>query len=251
MAETRKVIIAGAGLVGSMLACYMGKRGYKVDVYERRPDMRKIQMSAGKSINLALSTRGWTALERIDMKEAIEEIAIPMYGREIHNIGEDPINQPYGQEGQAIYSVSRGDLNKKLMDKAESMDNVHIYFNWRCLDVDFERNTILFENAETGQHELAYGDLIFGADGAFSGVRNAMVKTPRFNYSQTYLKHAYKELSIPPTADGGHRIKKNALHIWPRRSFMMIALPNLDGSFTVTLFAPYEGKYGFAELDSD
>ncbi len=234
-----------------MLACYMAKRGHDVEVYERRQDMRKIQMSAGKSINLALSVRGWTALERIGMKEAIEEIAIPMYAREIHNIGEEAITQPYGQDGEAIYSVSRGDLNKKLMNKAEETLGPKIFFDHRLLDVDFDKNTCLFQDTNTGEHQIVKSDFIFGTDGAFSGVRNAMVKTPRFNYSQSYLKTAYKELTIPPAEDGSHRITKNVLHIWPRRHFMLIALPNMDGSFTVTLFAPYTGEGGFEGLDND
>lgn len=244
------VAVIGAGLVGSLQALYLAKQGHDVKVFERRPDMRQAEINAGKSINLALSDRGWKALAGVGMEEAIREISIPMKGRMMHDVEGNLTFQPYGLEGQAIYSVSRGDLNAKLMTAAEKHDNVSFFFNEKCLDFNLNTNEVNFENQVTKDVSEYKFNHIFGTDGAFSAVRSRMMKTDRFNYSQSYLKHGYKELSIPPAADGSHRIDKNCLHIWPRGKFMMIALPNLDGSFTVTLFFPFEGENSFEELDT-
>lgn len=245
------IAIVGCGLVGSMLSCYLAKRGYKIDVYERRPDMRLGKMEGGRSINLALSVRGWTALEKIGMKQQMENIAIPMYGRKIHNLDGTKVYQPYGKENEAIYSISRGELNKILMLEADKYENIDFHFNEKCAEVNFKSNSITFENTANKTQKTHQPDLIFGTDGAFSEVRYAMQKTPYFNFSQQYIEHGYKELSIPPDANGNHRIDKNALHIWPRKSFMLIALPNLDGSFTVTLFAPFKGENSFESIKTD
>jgi kynurenine 3-monooxygenase len=247
----QNIAIVGCGLVGSLLSCYLAKKGFKVDVYERRPDMRIGNTEGGRSINLAMSVRGWTALEKIGMKSKLEPIAIPMYGRLIHNTDGSEVFQPYGKEGQAIYSISRGDLNRILMEEADTYSNISLHFNEKCANVDFKTNTITFENTESGKNHSVNPDLIFGTDGAFSEVRYAMQKTPFFNFSQQYIEHGYKELCIPPDANGNHRIEKNALHIWPRKSFMLIALPNMDGSFTVTLFAPFKGENSFDSIQSD
>lgn len=249
--EKKNVVIAGAGLVGSMWACYLAKRGHNVQVFERRDDMRKHNIDAGRSINLALSTRGWKALEKIGMKDTLEKIAIPMHGRMIHQEDGSTDFQPYGKKGQSIYSISRGDLNIALMNKADESDNISFSFNEKTTHVDLKRNTIHFKHTKTGSLGSLSPDLIFGADGAFSAVRGALQKTNMFNYSQQYLEHGYKELTIPPDANGEHRLDKNALHIWPRKSFMLIALPNLDGSFTVTLFLQFDGPESFESLDSD
>ncbi|MCA1750513.1 MAG: FAD-dependent oxidoreductase [Cryomorphaceae bacterium] len=247
----KNVIIVGAGLVGSLLAANLAKKGYRVKVYERRPDMRNFTMQAGKSINLALSTRGWKAVELAGVKEQVEAIAIPMYGRQIHDIDGNETFQPYGREGQAIYSVSRGELNCVLMDKAEKDNGVEMLFHQKCVSVDFEKNVALFEHTETGMQIEEKADLIFGTDGAFSQVRSDMQRTPRFNYSQEFIPHGYRELFLPAGPGGEFRMEKNALHIWPRGGYMLIALPNADGSFTCTLFMPYEGKHSFAALESD
>lgn len=247
----KNITIIGAGLVGSLLAIYLAKRGHKVRIYERRVDLRKNRISAGKSINLALSDRGWRGLEGIGIDEEIRKVAIPMKGRMIHNLNGEVNFQPYGKEGQAIYSVSRGGLNCKLMDLAEHWNNIELFFEERCTGIDFETGTARFENSNAGKHTICESDLIFGADGAFSAVRGSMQITDRFEYSQHYLEHGYKELTIPPKADGTWELDKNALHIWPRGSYMLIALPNLDGSFTCTLFFPFEGKDSFASITNE
>lgn len=248
--STKNITIAGAGLVGSLLAAYFGKKGYHVNVYERRPDMRKTSIDGGRSINLALSNRGWKALDGVGIGEEVRKVAIPMYGRMIHSRTGELNFQPYGKEGQAIFSVSRGGLNALLMDEAEKFANVNLHFDQKCLDVDAESASATFQSYLTHETKEVKSDLIFGTDGAFSAVRSALVKNDRFNYSQHYIEHGYKELSIPPNADGTHKMEREALHIWPRGNFMLIALPNPDGSFTCTLFLAYEGEYAFENLQS-
>jgi kynurenine 3-monooxygenase len=245
----KNVTIVGAGLVGSLLSIYLAKKGYTVNIYERRSDMRKIQMSAGRSINLALSDRGWRGLEGVGIAEEIRKIAIPMYGRYIHHKSGETAYQPYGKNDQAIYSVSRADINKKLMDLAESHPGVKIHFEERCNSINKTDNEANFVNNETGKETQVKYDLIFGADGAFSASRlNMQLSNDRFEYNQHYIEAGYKELIIPPGKDGSFLMEKNALHIWPRGSFMMIALPNPDGNFTCTLFLPFEGEKSFANL---
>ncbi len=247
----RHVAIAGAGLVGSLLSILLAKRGYKVDVFERRPDMRRETISAGRSINLALSDRGWKALEAAGIAEALRPVAIPMKGRMIHNLNGSLDFQPYGTEShQAIYSVSRGVLNMELMNLAEQQPNVAYHFNHRCVDVDLDTATLQFHNEATNENHTVQADHVLGADGAYSAVRWRMLKTDRFDYSQDYLDYGYKELHIPPDATGGWRMEKNALHIWPRGNYMLIALPNIDGSFTCTLFFPFEGTPSFEVLQT-
>jgi kynurenine 3-monooxygenase len=244
----KNVAVVGAGLVGSLHAILLAKKGMKVDVFERRPDLRKAEVIGGRSINLSLSNRGFKALEKAGIADEIRSIAIPMYGRKMHDLEGNLTFQPYGKEGQAIYSVSRGVLNQKLMNLADDYENIHYRFNHKCLDIDLSENTLHFEDTES-RKELAYTyDHIFGTDGAFSSVRGRLQKTPMFNYSQDYLSHGYKELVIPANDDGTHRIDKNCLHIWPRGKFMLIALPNLDGSFTVTLFFPMKGETSFESI---
>lgn len=247
----KKVTVVGGGLVGALLAAIFAKKGYAVEVFERRPDIREAEISAGKSINLALSDRGWKALDIVGASAAIRPIAIPMYGREVHDVQGNTNFQPYGKADQAIYSVSRGELNARLLDFASQSENVNLHFNWKCTEVDFEENISFFENSETGEKRQVKSDLIFGSDGAFSSVRYAMQKTRRFDYSQKFLQHGYRELLLPAGPDNGFLLNKNALHIWPRQDYMLIALPNLDGSFTCTLFMPYEGPVSFQKLNSD
>ncbi len=252
MSEQKNITLSGAGLVGSLLAIFLGKRGHKVNVYERRPDMRKTDVFAGRSINLALSDRGWKALEKTGIADEIKKIAIPMYGRFIHHADSTTAYQPYGKEGQAIYSVSRGELNCRLMDLAEKQENVKINFNQRCANVDMRSGDVTIENPETGFTSKFNSDIIFGSDGAFAQTRLAFqLTTDRFDYSQTYMEAGYKELTIPANADGSFKIEKNALHIWPRGHYMMIALPNMDGSFTCTLFFPHEGNPSFESVKTN
>lgn len=246
-----KVAVIGAGLVGALQAIFLAKKGYEVDVYERREDMRKHQISAGRSINLALSNRGWKALETAGVKEKVEKMAIPMHGRMMHDVEGNTTFQAYGFEGEAIYSVSRGGLNCILMDEAESYENVTFHFDMLCQDLDLEKREVTFLNTESGKETTHRPDRIFGTDGAFSAVRTRLQKTDRFNYEQMYLPHGYKELSIPPAEGGGFKIDKNALHIWPRGEYMLIALANEDGSFTCTLFFPFEGKPSFESLKTE
>ena len=242
----KEFVIIGAGLVGSLLSIYLVKRGYNVKIYERRSDMREAKMIAGRSINLALSDRGIKALEQIGIMNEIKEIAIPMHGRSIHNGDGTLAYQAYGDDGQFINSVSRGELNKKLMTLAEDK-GVEILFNHACEKIDWKKNIISFKN-ETDEIKV-HADLIFGSDGAFSAARlNYQLQNDRFQYQQHYIDFGYKELTIPAGENGSFQMEKNALHIWPRGNFMLIALPNIDGSFTCTLFFPYEGDPSFASL---
>ncbi|MEX1190140.1 MAG: NAD(P)/FAD-dependent oxidoreductase [Bacteroidia bacterium] len=247
MNKKQNINIIGAGLVGALQAIYLLRKGYKVSIYERRSDMRKASMSAGRSINLALSDRGFKALEGVGIADAIREIGIPMHGRVMHDIEGNLTFQPYGKEGQSIYSVSRGGLNCRLMDLAEK-EGAEIHFEHKCVSVNLDEGSAIFNF--NGKDVKIQGDLLIGADGAFSEVRGEMMKTPRFNYSQYYIDHGYKELSIPPNADGSLRMEKNALHIWPRGEFMLIALPNTDGTFTCTLFFPMEGERSFETINT-
>lgn len=238
----KEVVIVGAGLVGSLWAVYLSKAGYKVTIFERRPDIRKAEISAGKSINLALSNRGWKALDAVGVGDEIRKIAIPMYGRMMHDMEGQLTYQQYGKENEAIYSVSRGKINAKMMDIAEQHGNATIHYNHDCKKVNLEEGIATFENLITKEIVEVKADLIFAADGAFSAVRySSMQKLDRFNYSQNYIADGYREILLPANPDGTYRMDKNALHIWPRGRFMLIALANEDGSFTCTLFMPHEG----------
>jgi len=252
MNESKSAIIVGAGLVGSLWAVYLSKAGYKVTIYERRSDIRKAEISAGKSINLALSARGWKALDAVGVGDEIRKIAIPMYGRVMHDLAGNLTYQPYGKEGQAIYSISRGGVNAKMMDIAEEKGNATIYYNHECLSANTKAGTIVVRNAETGETFEASADVVFAADGAFSAIRyNAFQKLDRFNFSQMYIEDGYREILLPANEDGSYKLDVNALHIWPRGRFMLIALPNEDGSFTCTLFMPHSGgENSFDALNS-
>ncbi len=262
---SRNVTILGAGLVGSLLAILMRRRGYPVTIYERRPDMRRAAMGAGRSINLAMSTRGWHALELAGLKEEMEPLAIPMTGRFLHQPDGSTAFQPYGKNGEAIYSVSRGELNKRLMSLAEAQ-GAAIYFNHRCARVDVAANKLYLEETSDapsmpsnqaggsagGSQKVVEADLLFGADGAFSALRTSYSYMDRVSSEQKYIEYGYKELNITPGEGADKwRMEKGALHIWPRGRFMLIALPNTDGSFTCTLFMPFEGEDSFEQLDDD
>lgn len=240
--------IVGAGLVGSLWAVYLSKAGYKVTIVERRPDIRKAEISAGKSINLALSTRGWKALDTVGIGDEIRKIAIPMPGRMMHDLQGNLTFQPYGKEGQAIYSVSRGGVNAKMMDIAEEHGSAQIFYNERCYKADLE-NGIVYTETASGEKKQYQSDVVFAADGAFSAVRyNSFQILDRFNFSQNYIEDGYREILLPANEDGSYKLEKNALHIWPRGRFMLIALPNEDGSFTCTLFMPFKGENSFETL---
>jgi len=238
--------IVGAGLAGALMANYLARAGHSVEMYERRSDIRTAEIKVGRSINLALSTRGIAALREVELDRDVLEAAVPMRGRMIHDEAGRLSFQPYSTDpNHAINSVSRAGLNMILLDAAERHPNVRLHFNQKCVDVDFERGTITFEDSQGSGQSTVTADVIIGADGAFSAVRAQMQRRDRFDYRQDYLEHGYKELTIPPGPGGSHLIEKNALHIWPRRRFMMIALPNADGSFTCTLFWPFTGPHGF------
>lgn len=238
--------IAGGGPVGALLAILLARHAYKVNLYEGRPDSRITSIYEGRSINIALSDRGWRSLERIGNVDAVKKDAIPMDRRTIHGQDGEITHQPYGKEGQAIWSVSRGGINEQLLTLADNEANVDLHFDHKLVDVDFETANAKFRTS--GKTIDVEADFLFGADGAYSKVRRLAHNLPRFSYSQTYMPQSYIELTIPANADGSHRIEKNALHIWPRKDFMLIALPNPDGSFTCTLFLNFSGDISFESL---
>ncbi len=245
---TDRYTVVGAGLAGSLMAILLARLGYEVEVYDRRPDPRRLGAEAGRSINLAISARGLHAMERAGIAAEILGMAIPMKGRMIHATGGPVAFQPYGTAGQAINSVSRSDLNIALLNAAEREQGVRITFGERCRRVDLDRGELVLEHEQAGTTRNVDAGIIVGADGAFSAVRSRMQRMDRFNYQQSYLSHGYKELYIPPAAGGGFQMERHALHIWPRGGYMMIALPNADGSFTCTLFWPFEGPASFASV---
>jgi kynurenine 3-monooxygenase len=245
----KSVTIVGAGLAGSLCALYLTKRGYKVAVYERRKDLRSEIITAGKSINLALSERGWTALKKVGVDREVMKIAIPMHKRIMHDVNGELTEQLYGNKGQAIYSVSRAQLNIVMMKLAEE-NGVDLYFNEKCVDVDFKKSKVFLNNTINNEKREVKFDFLIGSDGAFSAVRNQMIKQYSHEYSYDKIDHDYKELHIPASSRGNFLLEKNALHIWPRGNFMLIALANLDGSFTCTLFAPKKGKNSFKTLNT-
>lgn len=245
MQTPRNIAIVGSGLVGSLLGIYLRKAGHSVHIYDRSPDIRTIEFS-GRSINLAMSDRGWKALDGVGVGDAVREIAIAMDKRAIHL--QDKMNfQPYGKEGESIYSISRGTLNRKMIDLAEAA-GVQFFFNQKIWDVTLADATLHMGETERGAWTDVKYDMVFGADGAFSRIRHRMQRQSMFNYSQEFLPTGYKELHIPANADGSHKLDKHSFHIWPRGAYMLIALPNLDGSFTCTLFMPFEGENSFASL---
>ena len=252
MSKEKSAIIVGAGLVGSLWAVYLSKAGYKVTIYERRSDIRLAEISAGKSINLALSTRGWTALDTVGVGDKIRDLAIPMTGRIMHSEEGELAYQPYGEEGQAIYSISRGGVNARMMDVAEKDGGAKMKYNHQCIGVDLKAGKVRLLNKETNETIEDHADVVFACDGAFSAIRyKGFQKLDRFDFSQDFIDDGYREILLPANEDGSYKLDKNALHIWPRGRFMMIALPNEDGSFTCTLFMPYDGgKNSFNSLDT-
>jgi kynurenine 3-monooxygenase len=250
--SSSRVIIAGAGLAGCLLARLLGQEGFDVLVVERRDDPRTNRHAGGRSINLAISARGIDALKAAGLEDQLMKHAIPMPGRMIHAKGETSF-QPYSSSGtHAINSVSRSELNLLLLDGADEYDSVEFRFGLSCSTVDTNAGSITFTDTE-GREVVEQAPVIVGADGAYSGVRSALQKTARFNFSQDFLEDGYKELSIPAVTEGPHApyaIEPHALHIWPHGGSMMIALPNLDGSFTCTLFWPYEGPHSFGSVSN-
>lgn len=242
----KKIAIVGSGLVGSLLALFLRKNGHTVTVFDRRPDLRTVSFS-GRSINLAMSNRGWKALRAVGIEDDVKKVAIPLRQRAMH-LNETPVYfQKYGKEGEAIWSISRGLLNRSMIDYAEEA-GVNFRFNEKVWDIDLPKAQLFTGETEKGHWETYDFDIVFGCDGAFSRVRHKMQRRSRFNYSQDFIDVGYKELTIAPNQDGTHKMDKNSFHIWPRGRFMFIAMPNLDGSFTCTLFLPFEGEVSFDRI---
>jgi kynurenine 3-monooxygenase len=243
-----KITLIGAGLNGPLLAILLIQRGFAVEIYERRSDMRRVRMSAGRSINLALSTRGIHALQQAGLWERMRTIIIPMKGRMMHSVAGELTFQPYGKnETEVINSISRAELNIALMNAAEEQ-GANIYFNERCTGYDLKTGAIRLRNDETGKETTRETSVTIGCDGSASSIRTEMLKLGRFNFSQQYLDYGYKELTIPAGPNGEHLLETRALHIWPRGNHMLIALPNIDGTFACILFLPFEGADSFASL---
>ncbi len=242
----KRIAIVGSGLVGSLLAIYLRKAGHQVTVFDRRPDIRTVEFS-GRSINLAMSNRGWKALREVGIEEEIRKIGIPLYQRAMHVVGQPLYYQKYGQEGEAIWSISRGVLNRRMIDLAEEAGTCFC-FEEKVWDIDLPTARLFTGEAEKGPWKAYEFDHIFGCDGAFSRVRHKMQRRSRFDYSQEFIEVGYKELTIRPNPDGSHKLDKHSFHIWPRGNFMFIAMPNLDGSFTCTLFLPFEGANSFESI---
>ena len=251
MEHSQRLIIVGAGLAGSLLAATLARKGFAIDVYEGRADMRRMNMSAGRSINLALSVRGINALRHVGLDEEILSLAIPMRGRMMHSVRGATTFQRYGrQPHETIHSVSRGELNKRLMDLAEAREGVRLHFRHRCQDIDLDSGEVTFVNEERGAIIRDRAAAVIAADGAGSSVREAMRRRGGFSMNMDPLDHGYKELLIPPSASGDFQLDPGALHIWPRHSYMMIALPNPDRTFTCTLFLQHKGDPSFESLDT-
>ena len=250
--ERDNITLIGSGLTGPLLAISLAQRGFPVQLYERRPDMRRVRMSAGRSINLALSTRGIHALREAGLWGEIANIVIPMRGRMMHSVTGELTFMPYGKdETEFINSVSRAELNISLMNAAQKAA-VSIRFNERCTGFDLRSGVVHLRNEDTGSEWVVDSKVVIGTDGATSAVRTEMLKLPRFNFSQQYLDYGYKELTIPAGTDSRHVFETHALHIWPRGTFMLIALPNIDGTFGCILFLPFEGgDISFEALDTE
>jgi len=246
--RTGTITLIGAGLTGPLLAIGLVKRGFRVEIYERRPDMRRVRVSAGRSINLALSTRGIHALSEAGLWSEMREIIIPMKGRMMHSVRSELTFQRYGKdETEVINSISRADLNIALMNAAEAQ-GVKIRFQQRCMGMDLKAGTVQLRDEQTGENHALAATVVIACDGSASAIRGEMLKLNRFNVSQQYLEYGYKELTIPAGPGGRHVLEMNALHIWPRGNYMLIALPNVDGTFACILFLPFEGPDSFAQL---
>ncbi len=237
--------IVGGGLVGPLAAIYLARKGFQIELHERRPDMRKTGAAGGRSINLAVSSRGLMALEEVGLRDKITPITIPMRGRMVHDPAGKTDFIPYGQnEGEHINAMSRGLLNIALLDAADTYKNITTRFGRHCTGYDATSAILSFADGATVE-----AGIVIAADGAWSAIRKSMLdQVHNFNYAQDFLEHAYKELVIPPGAADRFLMEKNALHVWPRKNYMLMALPNTDGSFTCTLFFPYEGPESFASL---
>ena len=245
------ITIIGSGLAGPLLGISLVKRGFSVEIYERRPDMRRVRVSAGRSINLAVSTRGIHALREAGLWDSMKNIVVPMRGRMMHSLAVELTFQRYGKdETEVINSISRAELNVSLMNAAEAR-GVGIHFNERCTGFDLTTGAVQLRNEETGAETVVENTTVIGTDGAASAIRHEMRKLDQFYLLQDQLDYGYKELTIAAGAKGKHVIEPHALHIWPRGAYMLIALPNIDGTFACILFLPFEGETSFASLNTE
>ncbi len=246
-----KVVIIGAGLAGSLLALFLAQKGFQVKVYEKRPDIRKSQPESGRSINLALSHRGLKALKAVGIEQEVLKEVIPMLGRQLHPLKGNQTFIQYGKDdSQYINSISRADLNRKLISEADKHSNISFYFQHTTQAVNLEEGSILVKNLVSQKEEIIEADVFLAADGAGSVVRRTMEQQTGYQSNTEFLDYSYKEINFPPVGEGNFGMEKNALHIWPRGSFMLIALPNLDGSFTGTLFLANKGENSFEYLST-
>jgi len=249
--KREKITLIGAGLNGPLLGLELAKRGFDVEICERRPDMRRVPISAGRSINLAISTRGIYALQQAGLWAQMQDIIVPVRGRMMHSTKSELTFQPYGKDdSEVINSISRADLNVALMNAAEA-NGVKFHFQQRCRGIDLKSGTIRLRDEATRQESQVEASVVIGCDGSASAIRAEMLRRSRFNFSQQYLDYGYKELTIPAGPEGKHVLDADALHIWPRGNYMLIALPNVDGTFACILFLPFEGPDSFAQLTSD
>jgi kynurenine 3-monooxygenase len=245
------VVIIGAGLVGSLLAIFLARRGYTVRVFERKPDLRQSAPASGRSINLTLCHRGFAALDRAGVGDAVRAIAIPAYGRTIHDETGKVSFQPYGNSGEALYSVTRNELNRVLLEHAEREPGVKIFFEFKCREIDFVGTRVRLERQNSLEAHTVTAGTILGTDGAYSSVRLQMQKTERFNFSQDYIHQGYKELTVPADMASQWGLDRHALHIWPRGHFMLIGFANAEGSATLALHLPFEGDPSFASIRTE
>lgn len=249
--QQETITLIGAGLAGCALAIYLAKRGFKVDIYERRADIRQENFSGGRSINLTLSARGIHVLKELNLYKKVMKIAIPLKGRTIHAINGNLTFQPYGKRSEEVlYSIDRNKFNHLLLDEVEKYENVRIHFNQKCMDMDFARQELKLRHAITDRETIVKANPVIGTDGSASSLRMAMLRLRGFNFSQSYLDHGYKELTIAAGQNNQFLMDKNSLHIWPRGQYMLNGFPNLDGTFTCILFAPFHGEYSFENLDT-
>lgn len=248
-----RIIVAGAGLVGSLLAVFLSRRGYRVDVYDRNPDPREASSDprAGKAFNLTLCDRGLKALDEAGIGDHIRSISVPAYGRFVHNEDGELAYQPYGNNTEALYSILRSDMSRAMVDFGAREPNVEFHFDEKCVGLGLSPLEVEFKNMRTGTQRREKAFLVFGADGAFSGVRAHLQRFHRLSYAQEFLDQGYKELNVPASAAAEWVSEKNVLHMWPRGRYMLLGFPNTDGSFTCSLHMPFEGSTSFASLQTE
>jgi len=243
-----RVCVVGAGLVGSLLSNFLAREGHDVHLFDRQADPRRGRRASGRSINLTICERGFAALDRVGAGDRVREISVPCYGRYIHSVDGTVDYQPYGNRREAIHSVARNELNDVLIDLALAQRGIHVHFEEKCLEVDLETPEVAFQSLRTDEVTRFRADRVFGADGANSRVRAAMQLVAGFRQRQEFFEQAYKEISVPPASSGDWALPADAIHIWPRRHYMLIGFPNRDCTFTFALHMPFEGEPSFASL---